>query len=158
MPTGETRVENERVDVEWLILADSAQVNGGKLFMLGGGWDVLTVNSGFPYEQPCAIAAAFKVPYSETNRPIDFALEVHDEDGHVLLGIAGKLEVGRPPGIPAGLPQRSQFAVNAVLRFDRPGTYVVLARIDGQEAPHRVPFSVVPGPGMMMRKLSEGAA
>ena len=31
------------MEVDWLILADSAQVTGGKLYMLGGGWDRLTV-------------------------------------------------------------------------------------------------------------------
>src|SRR5688500_1930861 len=43
-----------QMEVEWLILADSAQVIGGKLFLLGGGWDVLTVNTSFPWQQRCA--------------------------------------------------------------------------------------------------------
>ena len=29
------------MDVEWLILADAAQVNGNKLYLLEGGWDRL---------------------------------------------------------------------------------------------------------------------
>ena len=31
--------------IEWLILADAAEVVGGKLYLMGGGWDRLTVNS-----------------------------------------------------------------------------------------------------------------
>ena len=34
------------MEVEWLILADSAQVIGNKLYLLGGGWDQLAVNTG----------------------------------------------------------------------------------------------------------------
>ena len=28
------------MEIEWLILADSAQIVGNKLYLLGGGWDV----------------------------------------------------------------------------------------------------------------------
>lgn len=150
-------VRLDAIEVEWLILADSAQVVGNKLFLLGGGWDVLTVNSGFPLLNPCAVAAAFKVPWSETNRPISFEIEVQDEDGNALVRLAGKTEVGRPPGIPFGHPQRTQIAANIGLELQRPGTYVVVARLEnGDET--RVPFVVVPGPGLVMKERGAGAA
>ena len=45
------------MEIEWLILADAAQVTGNKLYLLGGGWDRLNVNRDFPVNQHCAIAA-----------------------------------------------------------------------------------------------------
>lgn len=134
------------MDVEWLILADAAQLVGGKLYLLGGGWDVLTVNTGFPVQQRLSIAAAFRVPWNETNQAHTIEVQIADEDGRVLFTAGGQLEVGRPPGLPAGTEQRSQLVVDPVVTFERPGTYVIIARVAGDEA--RSPFRVVPGPGM----------
>jgi len=39
------------MEVEWLILADAAQVVGNKLYLMGGGWDKLTINNVFPADQ-----------------------------------------------------------------------------------------------------------
>lgn len=139
------------VQVEWLILADAAEVVGNKLYLLGGGWDVLTVNSSFPVDHPCAMAVSFRVPWSETNRPFDIEVEIQDADGKSVASITGKSEVGRPAGVPAGHPQRTQIAANMGLRFAGPGTYVIIARVDGDEK-QRVPFNVVPGPVLRMQQ------
>ena len=151
-------MQHERVEVEWLILADAAQVVGQKLYLLGGGWDVLTVNTGFPMQQRCAVAASFKIPWNETNQPHDVEILIEDEDGRELVKVAGQVEVGRPAGIPIGQSQRAQIAADALLMFERPGTYVIRARVNGEEGQH-VPFRVIPGP-MLGRPLppEEGAA
>ncbi|MBI2323076.1 MAG: hypothetical protein HYU88_13530 [Chloroflexi bacterium] len=133
------------MQVEWLILADAAQVVGGKLYLIGGGWDVLTVNSGFPVVQHCAIAAAFRVGWNETNQPYAIEIEVADEDLNALLNVGARLEVGRPPGIPSGQDQRAQLALDLAITFERPGTYVAIARVEGEEQ-CRVPFRVIAGP------------
>lgn len=133
------------MQVEWLILADAAQIAGGKLFLLGGGWDVLHVNTAFPVRQRCAVAAAFRVPWNETNQPHSIEIEVLDEDGRSLLKSGGQIEVGRPPGLPPGLDQRAQLALDFELVFERPGTYVLVARVEDEEG-QRVPFRVVAGP------------
>src|SRR5437773_10351851 len=62
-------IPGERVSLEWLILADSAQVVGNKLYLAGGGWDLLTINAEFPHDQIIGLAASFGVPWSETNQP-----------------------------------------------------------------------------------------
>src|SRR3990172_2955485 len=132
------------MQVEWLILADAAQVVGGKLYLMGGGWDVLTVNSEFPRQQHCAIAAAFKVPWNETNQRHNVEIEIAHEDGRTLGKIQGQIEVGRPPGIPLGSDQRAQLAAELNLKFETAGTYVIIPRIEGQEG-SRVQFRVVAG-------------
>ena len=142
---------------EWLILADHADVVGGKLYINGGGWDRLTVNTGFPLLQNCAIAAAFEVPWTETNQRHNVEIEITTGDGAQLAKVAGQLEVGRPAGIPPGQSQRAQLAGQLVLRLDGPGTYEVIARIEGQEDT-RVHFNVAPGPLMAMPRPQQGAA
>lgn len=150
-------MENDTVQVEWLILADSAQVVGNKLYLLGGGWDVLTILTEFPAKQHCAIAASFKVPWTETNQPHDAEMWIEDEDGKELLKVTGQVEVGRPAGIPVGQVQRAQIAADALLEFTRPGTYVIKARINGQEGP-RVPFRVVRAQGLVRTAPPEQGA
>ena len=133
------------MELEWLILADAAQVADGKLYLLGGGWDVLNVTTGFPMQKHLAVAAAFRIPWNETNQRHVVEMEIADEDGHTLAQVGGQLEVGRPPGLPIGAPQRFQLPMEALLTFEHPGTYVIVARIDGEEA-GRVRFNIVAPP------------
>lgn len=132
------------MQVEWLILADSAQVVGNKLYLLGGGWETLAVGGGFPTQQYCAIAVSYRVGWNETNQRHNVQVEIAHEDGQILLQVDGQVEVGRPPGLPAGADQRTQLSFAALLPFDRPGTYVVIARIENQEEERRFPFRVIP--------------
>jgi hypothetical protein len=138
------------VNVEWLMIADAAQLVGGKLYVLGGGWDVLIVTSPFPYRRRFALAASFKVPWMDTNTPHQVELKILDQDQtKVLFQISGALEVGRPLGIPAGQEQRAQMAVDVDLQFEGPGTYVAVASIGGDGGDERhYPFNVVLPPGV----------
>lgn len=136
------------MDVEWLILADAAQVVGNKLFLMGGGWDRIVLNK-LPSQHALSIAFAIKVPWNETNEKHAFEIEFVSEDGETIQKLGGTFESGRPPGIPAGQEQRVQTAVNAIMNFGKPGTIAVVARIDGEER-RRVAFNVVartPVPG-----------
>ena len=131
--------------VEWLILADHAEIIGGKLYLMGGGWDVLTVNTGFPLTRPVGLAAAFSVPWNETNERRNVEIDIQTEDGQSVGKVSGQFEVGRPAGIKAGQDQRLQLAANVPLNLPAPGTYVIVARIEGQDET-RVPFNVLEGP------------
>ena len=141
------------MEVEWLILADAAQVVGNKLYLLGGGWDRLTITSPPPTPHRMAVAASFKVSWNETNQRHSFEIEIADSDGQTIGKVGGQFEVGRPPGLPPGQDQRTQIAVNIDLRI-RDGTYVIIARIDSQEG-RRFPFNVVLGP-MLATKQNQG--
>lgn len=145
------------MDVEWLILADAAQIADGKLNLLGGGWDTLTANQEFPFARHLAVATAFRVPWNETSQRHTVQIEIQDEDGRVLFGAGGEIEVGRPPGIPAGEAQRAQIALDVMLTIERPGNYVVVGRIVGEEGETRVPFRVILGPALAMRQWQQRA-
>ena len=132
--------------IEWLILADAAEVVGGKLYLMGGGWDRLTVHSQ-PAKKNLAVALALRVPWHETNRKHAFQIDMTDEDGVKTVSVNGATEVGRPAGIPPGQPQLAQFVVNFDATFEKLGTYVITARVnDSQE--RSVRFNIVPGPGV----------
>lgn len=122
------------MDIEWLILADSAQVVGNKLYLLGGGWDRLTLNMDVP--QHFAIAVSIKVPWGETNLRHTFEIEVLSEDKSTeeiksIAKMGGQFEVGRPAGMPAGRDQRIQLALDMGLKIDSPGIKRIVASIDG---------------------------
>jgi len=142
------------MEVEWLILADAAQVVGAKLYLMGGGWDHLQANRPFPIEQRCAIALALKVAWNETNRKSNIEIEVASEDENTeesrsLMKVNGQFELGRPPGIRPGQEQRFQLAAEMNLKIDSPGTKVIIARVDGQEL-RRLYFNVTAGPNAVM--------
>ena len=146
-------IPDERVSLEWLILADSAHVVGNKLYLVGGGWDVLTVNTEFPVDQIIGISASFAIPWNETNQPHVAEISIIDEDGNTgMAKIGHQFEVGRPPGIPAGSSQRTQVAGTLVLRLNHAGNYSIRCQIDGEEQHQRALFRVVAGPGAAQRK------
>jgi hypothetical protein len=129
--------------VEWLILADAAQVVGSKLYLLGGGWDRLNVGGGFPTTQACSLALSFSIPWEETNQRHQFTVRIVDEDGkEAHQPINGNFEAGRPAGIAPGSSQRVQVAINLRLNFQRAGVYVVEVTVAKQPAT-RTAFSVM---------------
>jgi hypothetical protein len=132
--------QENSLGVEWLILADYAEVNGGKLYLMGGGWEAIGAES-LPVIRPIGIAAGVRVPWTQTNQRHTVEIEVQDEDAQQVAKIDGQFEVGRPPGIPSGQPQRFQLAMNMHLSFQRAGGYLVVARLNGKTFA-RTPFRV----------------
>lgn len=100
-----------------MLLCDAAQVSEGKLHLLGGGWTVTG-----PGPVPSAIAMIVEVPWDLANTAIPFVLQLRDADGQpvsqpgptgpmpVLVDAA--IEVGRPPGVPAGTPLTVPLALS----------------------------------------------
>lgn len=132
------------MDTEWLILADHAEIVNGKLYLMGGGWESLTLNSPDLVHQ-FGLAVAFSVPWNETNQPQAIEIEIVDDDAiDTLAKVEGAVEVGRPPGIPLGRSQRTQLAMNLGVQFSRFGGHVVIVRIEGQVS-RRFPFRVERG-------------
>ncbi len=147
--------EPDDFDVPYVFLADSAEALGGKLYVLGGGWDRLLIpNLPGPSIKPFALALGVTVPYSHTNRKFVLSIELVDADGNQLgqplqLG----LDSGRPPGLTPGTPQNMPVAIGMNPSFPGPARYSIAARIDGtikktvsfEVMPMQVPF-VPPAP------------
>lgn len=91
-----------------VVLCDHAVVAEGKLYISGGGWDLLRPAAG-----PTALAVMIRVDWSETNNPLPLKICLVDEDGNpvtqqgptgedVVLQVTATFEVGRPPGLKRG--------------------------------------------------------
>ncbi len=121
------------MEVDFLTLADAAQVVGDKLYMLGGGWNFVRAPQ-FPLQHQMAIAVGFSVEWLETNRRHDFRIEMRNEDGgQKVADLAGQFEAGRPAGIPPGAEQKVLLASSFVVQLERPGQYVVRLFLNGHE-------------------------
>ncbi len=89
------------------MLADSAQIADGKLYILGGGWSVIG-----PDPSPSAIVLKLNVDRHEVGRVHHWELVLEDADGRaVTLGddfqpveIRGEFSVGEPDGVIDGAP------------------------------------------------------
>jgi hypothetical protein len=134
----------DSVTTDFLILADSAQVQGEKLHMLGGGWSLIWVKE-FPAQHQMAVAAGILVPWMETNARHEFRIRIVAEDGGVFGEVHGEFEQGRPAGMPAGTTQRVMIAANMGIRIERPCEASAELLIDGALA-RAVPFRVVERP------------
>src|SRR5690348_10045192 len=90
---------------ECFMIADSAEVCNGKVYMLGGGWTHLNAAS-LPTAHQVALPIVLSVPWSETNQAHSFSVTLSDEDSRPVLPepLAGTFNVGRPAGAVPGDP------------------------------------------------------
>ena len=90
-----------------MMLADSAQIADGKLYILGGGWSITG-----PDPSPSSIAIKLNVDRHEIGTAHHWELVLEDADGQpVTVGedlqpveIRGEFSVGAPVGLPEGTP------------------------------------------------------
>lgn len=129
-----------------MLLCDSAQSVGGKLYVLGGGWSLMKKT-----DQPMTMALAVKVaiPWSRTNERHRIEAQLITEDGDSVLHeeqavrAEGEIEVGRPPGLKQGTPLDAVFVLSFQGLTLDPGGYVWELRVrDAILA--RTPFQVIP--------------
>lgn len=130
-----------------MLLCDSAQAIGGKLYVLGGGWSMLV--KGQPTAN-MALAVKLAVPWSRSNERIQIdARLITDSGEEVVQGederavrAEGEVELGRPPGLRHGTPLDATFVLNFEGLDLAPGGYVWELRLSGDLA-SRIPFQVV---------------
>ena len=89
-----------------LLLCDHAEAVGGKLYINGGGWNVL-LRPGVPVN--VSLAILIEVPWDEANTQHRLRAYLLTEDGAAVGGafgeplqVDGEFEVGRPPGVKPG--------------------------------------------------------
>jgi hypothetical protein len=121
------------VQIHALLLADSAQAVDGKLYILGGAWNMLRFPD-FPASIMVGIAVAIDVDWTETNRRHHLDIHFEDDDGGEMdPHIGADFEAGRPPGAMAGADLRIVLAVNGPLNIPAPGQYAAVASVGGVE-------------------------
>jgi hypothetical protein len=129
--------------VEWLMLADSAQVINNKLYALGGGWESLAAAGDFPFRYKFSVALAFLVEWMEADKAWPVQVELaFDDPRQIMINVAGELRVGRPVGLPEGQAQRVQYGMEVDAEFAQPGQYVVRAQA-GESEWRQIGFRVI---------------
>lgn len=126
------------------MLADSAQVQAGKLFVLGGGFDTISVRALPATHRSLSLAMVAEVEPDERQRDLELSITLVDEDGAELgVKASGKLRVGTPPNLPPGassvVPIVSPFHN---ITFPAAKGYAFLVSLNGEELA-RVLFRVV---------------
>ena len=148
----EQELSLDHSEIEWLILADEAEVVNGKLYMMGGGWDRITAQT-LPWKQHMAIALAVRVPWTDTNRQTSVEIDLTDEDGNLLVNVKGEFVVGRPAQAIPGQSLRSQIAIKLDGLLPKLGAYAVVCRLHGDET--TFPFNVVASPELAQKLQSQ---
>jgi Family of unknown function (DUF6941) len=119
--------------IGFLLLADHSEAVNGKLYMTGGGWNVLTLPE-LPHEWGFHIALGVDVAWDETNTRHSLAVNVHDPDGAELgEGFQAEFETGRPPGMPAGQEQRLVMSIGTTTTFSTAGPHAAVVQVDDEE-------------------------
>jgi len=100
-----------------MLIADSAQVADGKLYILGGGWSVTG-----PEPVPSAVAIKVSVDWHEFNDEHHWELFLEDADGKLVqfetpegmqsIEVRGDFSATAPAGVPVGTPVDVPVAVN----------------------------------------------
>ncbi|HXI45750.1 MAG TPA: hypothetical protein VNH13_05575 [Candidatus Acidoferrales bacterium] len=121
------------MQIHALMLADSAQAVDGKLYVLGGAWNMLRFPE-FPASLMVGIAVAVDVDWLETGQRHHLDVHFEDADGQPMdPRIGADFEAGRPPGAIVGAELRIVLAVNGPLTIPTPGQYSAVASVGGVE-------------------------
>ena len=126
------------MQVEFVMVADAAQVVGGKLYVLGGAWNQYRC-AAFPAQVSLAIIASILVETEETGRELPVVVVLAGEDGIPILPEAqANLQVGRVES--ARGPHRALFTLSANVQIPRAGRYT--AQVTAGDARTSVWFDV----------------
>lgn len=129
----------EQNEIDFLILADKAEVINGKLYMMGGGWDRRRV-SDFSRPTSINLAVGVLVPWNLTNEDHQVHIKLEHEDGTVIKPeVKGNFRMGRPAHATRGQQFRALVAVEGHWLLPQPGTYRVVSSI-GDSAPKKAVF------------------
>jgi hypothetical protein len=126
------------------MLADAAQVQGGKLFVLGGGFDTISARTLPVVHRNLTVALVAEVDPDERHRNLEIMITLIDEDGRELgVEAKGKMRVGAPPNLPPGsssiVPIVSPFYN---VRFEEAKGYAFIVSYEDEELA-RITFRVV---------------
>jgi hypothetical protein len=120
-------------EIDYLLVADRAEVVNGKLYLMGGAWDRIQPPT-FPHRMILGIALGVRIPFAHTDDQHTVAVEMNQDDQR-LVGFEAKLTTGRPPGM-AGMDMLVPMAFNIPLSIPAEGQVVLRASVDGR-APRR---------------------
>jgi hypothetical protein len=134
------------------LLCDAAQAVGGKLYVLGGGLNVISAS------QPSALAFMIAVPWNQSNKKHTLVVELVDSNGKPFpapsptgekpLRINAEFEAGRPAGTSPGSELPFALAIALLAIQFKVGRYEWRFTINGVASDDwKLPFEVKAPPG-----------
>lgn len=115
--------------IEYVVLADGAQAVGGKLYILGGGWNVFYAQA-FP--APINIGLGINVSYTsnEFGMTCPWSVTIADEAGiPIMPEMNSQVQIPQlPRGLSNVLVNRLPFAMQIGVAVPRPGKYTITVR------------------------------
>ena len=121
--------------LDFLVLADKAEAIGGKLYLMGGGFDRVRL-AAIPGAARFDVAVGILVGFNETNLQHAFELRCEDPDNNLVFDAPrGAIEVGRPPGMTAGSEQRALLVLAGPFPFPAAGDYSWVLVLNGERQP-----------------------
>jgi len=113
--------------IEYALLADAAQAVGGKVFVLGGGWNLFRAAN---YPAPVHLAIAMGLGFTSDEVGIKYPLNVviADEAGvPIIPEMKGQVETGQLAlDSPKGASVKIPVAINVNMSVPHPGTYGIV--------------------------------
>lgn len=113
--------------IEYALLADAAQAVGGKIFVLGGGWNVFRAAN---YPAPVHLSIAMGLGFTSNEAGIKYPLNVTvtDEAGVAIIPeMKGQVETGQlAPDFPKGASVKIPVAITINMPLPHPGTYGIV--------------------------------
>jgi len=129
------------------MLCDAAQVQSGKLFILGGGFDTISVRSLPATHRNLSLAMVAEVGPEDRQRDLELHISLVDEDGQAIgVEAKGMLRVGAPPNLPPGSPSVVPIVSPFHnITFPEAKGYAFVVSLDGEELA-RVRFRIIQVP------------
>lgn len=131
--------KNTRMRIDFLLVADAAEVVNGKLYMLGGGWDLFH-SPVFPTVTRIGIAAGILFETQELDQIHRVVVRISEIGGRDLLSPL-EAEIRPKPRPVKTEAARSIIALNPSLQIPGVGLYEVKVAI--REWEHAVRFQTV---------------
>lgn len=130
--------------IDFAILCDAVQAAGGKLHLVGGGWDNLFVSKFPARHHTLGIGMRVRIPWSSTDETVQIHVDLIDEDGTSVLPsgpLHHHVRARRNPAMEEGtdLGIVRAFTFNN-LEFPHPGSYAFVLTIG--DSVHRLGFTV----------------
>lgn len=113
--------------IEYALLADAAQAVGGKIFVLGGGWNLFR-SPNFPAPVQLAVAIGLGFTFDEVGAKYPLSVVIADEAGvPIIPEMKGQVETGQSaPDVPRTATVKIPVAINVNLSLPHPGTYGIV--------------------------------
>lgn len=136
--------------LDWMTLANYAEVNNGLLYIAGGAWDTINVPGpleGAPEGVFTVIQGYLIIRLlfhtTETQQEHPFAVTIIDEDGGDIGRADGQIRVDKQPGIPIGWDTPINMVIPLTgIGLPKHGLYTISLTVGGTHLGDR-PFRVL---------------